>query len=305
SISEFIEILSSDAAQEWAAEMGEKIGNAFTRIVDVIKDGIKWFTNLSNSQQGLITKFGAVAVAAGPLLTVFGLVGGVVAKAAKGFGGLLKTVARAGGAFKFLAPVIGALTSPIGIAVLIIGALATAFTIAYKKSETFREFIQKIGTTIKEVFSKMMEWVQPGIDAVTEFFTQIGGKFIEFKEQDGAAFIEAIKNIGLFIGEIAMNIWNDIQVAFMAIKAIIEFVMPFIEFIIKTVWESIKVVITGTLDIIMGAVNIFSGLFTGDFSLMWEGVKQIFTGAIGIVWGLIKNSFIGRIIIAIIEFVGN
>src|SRR5699024_1768358 len=100
-------------------------------------------------------------------------------------------------------------------------------------------------------------------------------------------------------------IGDQIRNAFETIKVVVEFVMPFVEEIIKTVWDSIKVIITGALDMIMGAVKIFSGLFTGDLSKMWDGVVQIFRGAINIVWRFVLNSFVGRIITAVAGFVVN
>ena len=66
--------------------------------------------------------------------------------------------------------------------------------------------------------------------------------------------------------------------------------------IVRMVWENIKGVINGGLNVIMGLVRVFTGLFTGDFSKMWEGVKQIFTGAIQVVWNGFQLLFYGRII---------
>src|SRR5699024_8014654 len=95
SIAEFIEILSSEQAQTWAEQTGKAIGDLFSRVVDSIKSGITWFNNLSSSQQKMIMKFGAVVIAAGPLLTAFGVLGGVIAKLSSGLGTF----------FKFLAPI--------------------------------------------------------------------------------------------------------------------------------------------------------------------------------------------------------
>jgi phage-related protein len=39
--------------------------------------------------------------------------------------------------------------------------------------------------------------------------------------------------------------------------------------------DSVKGVIDGALKIIMGLIKVFAGLFTGDFSKMWEGIKTI------------------------------
>src|SRR5699024_1625960 len=71
---------------------------------------------------------------------------------------------------------------------------------------------------------------------------------------------------------------------------------PAVEFVIKMVWENIQGVIRGGLKVIDGLVKVFSGIFTGDFSKMWEGVKNIFTGAIQLVWNGFQLLFYGRII---------
>lgn len=304
SISEFIDLLSSEEVMSWAEEMGQTIGRMFTQIVEHVKNGIQWFTNLSDSQQKMIVKFGAVAVAAGPLLTIFGMVGGVVAKILKPIGSLFKTVARLGGVFKMLGPIFAALTSPVGIVVGIIAGLAAAFVIAYKRSETFRNFLSELGEKLKEIFTGIMEWIQPGIDAVVGFFDSIKQRIMQFWEEEGQQLMEAFRNIADFIMGHMKRLWEDAQEKFGLIKWLItEYVMPVIEFVIKNVWDSIKTIFSGALDVIMGLVKTFSGLFTGDWSKMWEGIKQIFSGAIQILWGAIKNTFIGRIIEATIGFV--
>jgi SLT domain-containing protein len=53
----------------------------------------------------------------------------------------------------------------------------------------------------------------------------------------------------------------------------------------------------------MGAIKIFSGLFTGDFKKMWEGVKQLFKGGIEFAWNLFNLLFIGRLLKGIGSFV--
>src|SRR5699024_7377531 len=80
------------------------------------------------------------------------------------------------------------------------------------------------------------------------------------------------------------------------IKPVIDLAMKAVQMVIKMIWGNIKGIITGTLDVIIGAVKIFSGLFTGDWSKMWEGVKQLTTGAIKVVWNWIQLQFIGRIL---------
>src|SRR5690625_3219609 len=296
SIAEFIELLSSEDTIEWAERTGEAIGEAFSGMVDRVQSVVGWFSKLDTEKQKLIGKLGLFAVAIGPLLWGFGILGGLVSKLLKPIGFLFKFIARGGGLFKALGLAIGAISAPVAITIGIIAALAGGFTLAYKKSETFRELIHKLGEKFKEVFENILEFIQPGIDAVIGFFDDTKEKITGFINEEGEQLMEAFGNIGSFISTVAGIIFKAVKWAFDGIMSVVEFVMPFILGIIEMVWGNIKGIITGTLDIIMGAVKVFSGLFTGDFAKMWEGVKQMFFGAIKVIWNWIQLQFIGRIL---------
>src|SRR5699024_11496234 len=94
SLYEFIELLSSNKAQEWAAKTGETLGNVFSSLVDKIKCVVHWYKDLSDGQKKFILGIGGFIVALGPLLTGLGIFGGFIAKISSGLGVF----------FKFLAP---------------------------------------------------------------------------------------------------------------------------------------------------------------------------------------------------------
>lgn len=70
-----------------------------------------------------------------------------------------------------------------------------------------------------------------------------------------------------------------------AIMAVIQFLMPTIQSIIGVALETIKGVVSGALTAIKGLVDVFAGIFTGDWTRVWEGVKSIFSG----VWNSLKS----------------
>ena len=314
SIREFLDLLRSDTFRTWAAEAGETIGTVFTSIVDKVRTGVQWFTSLSDEQKKMIGIFSAVAVAAGPLLMAFGsiaiFVGGVVKAIAPLFLGLgklsagftaVKTGALTfGAAFPKLAGFIGLLTGPIGITVAAIVGIGTAFTVAYAKSETFRNIIQGLIQRFKEfiptivsfsqsIYTNFMTLVIPAVTAVKTFFLDMFAKIKQFWQSDGEQVIAAIIN--------GVNIVKTIVSAVMpVITSIISVAFKLVLSVVKMVWENIKGVINGALNVIMGLVRVFSGIFTGDFSKMWQGVKQIFSGAIQVVWNGFQLLFYGRII---------
>lgn len=163
SIAEFLELLKSPGFRDWAAEAGEYIGNAFSNIVDSVKDTIKWFTELDDWQQKLIGSAAGIAVALGPTILVVSKVAGALATLTGVIGKILLPITKLIGGFKLmsatgatfasvfpkLSAALAMITGPIGITVGAITGLAAAFVLAYKKSETFREIVSKVGETVK------------------------------------------------------------------------------------------------------------------------------------------------------------
>lgn len=319
SIAEFIEILKSDDIQEWATDMGEKLGNAFTKVVDTVKDVVKWFRDLDGSKQRLILGLGGFVVALGPILIGLGTLGGIIGTVSSGLGTFFKFLApllvplkalggaasASAGSVGLIGKVMAVISNPVTITIAVITALAGAFVFAYKKSETFRDFIGKLGTKIKEMFQNFKDWITPAIDAVIDFIDEIKEKFTDFQNEEGAQIQEAFMNIWKVISSVSGWIADKVSWAFGIVSDIVEFLMPFLEGMISTAWSGIKSVITGALDVIMGAIKIFSGLFTGDWEKMWEGLVDMIGGFIEMIWGAIKFSFFGQIIGGIIDFVAD
>lgn len=137
-----------------------------------------------------------------------------------------------------------------------------------------------VKTVIMAVWSFISPYIMPILTELVGFIGEKLGAVNKFWNENGKQIMDAVKNVFGFI------------------LKIIEFVMPAVELIVKTVWNTIKGLINGALNIIMGAIKIFSGLFTGDFKKMWEGVKDLFKGAIEFIWNYINLLFFGRILTA-------
>ncbi|OFN21598.1 peptidoglycan DD-metalloendopeptidase family protein [Staphylococcus sp. HMSC055C03] len=311
---EFEKMLKSPGAKQWAAETGEKLANVLTSIGNGIKGLINWWQSLDDSTRkvfGGIAKWLAITlVAVGPLLTIFGklatvtggmfttfgqLAGGIgkVAFASQQAGSLLGGLTQV---FPRLGVAVGFMTGPVGLIVAGVVALGTAFVIAYKKSETFRNIVNGVLEAIKNGFIVLWNVLKPVLaaiwDIVKTVFQQIndaGNEIIKMlSEQFGPAFKD--------VGNIVKALQPVFETVMYAIKAVVDFVMPGIKAVFKNTFNGIKNIVTGALDIILGIVKIFVSLFTGNFKLMWSGVKQIFSGFIKVIVGLFQVSFVGQII---------
>jgi phage-related protein len=151
--------------------------------------------------------------------------------------------------------------------------------------ETTIERVKVIGEFFIAAWSIIWPYLQPLLTKIVKFVGEKIQQIIDFWNKEGSQILQAVKNI------------------FNGILAVIKFIMPAVAVIVDMVWTNIKGIIDGALKIIMGLLKVFSGLFTGDFSKMWEGVKQLFVGALQFVWNLLNLMMLGRILGGIKTFI--
>ena len=148
---------------------------------------------------------------------------------------------------------------------------------------------QEILQNATTIFEGVRDTIQTAFDAIYQVISDVLGSKVMPFIQDQLAKIQQ------FWQENGEQIMQAVENAFKFIQRVIEAVMPAVKFIIEIVWTAIQDIISGALDVIMGLIKVFSGLFTSEFSKTWEGVKQIFKGAIDLILGWLSLSFIGGI----------
>ena len=219
SLSGLIDVMASDEAVELAGKIGQTLGEAVSNTIDKVKSAIQWFTSLDSSTQKLIGKFALGAVAAGPFILVFGkmvsAIGSiltVVGPVIGGLGGLFTGIAKVtkgGMAFATVFPKLsGALafiTGPIGIAIAAIVGIGAAFTIAYKKSETFRNIIDGVIEKVKSI----IDWLVKFKDGIVGLFTDEGDKGTELLKSIGLSdsTVDKLTQVSDFI----MDVFDKIK----------------------------------------------------------------------------------------------
>ena len=137
---------------------------------------------------------------------------------------------------------------------------------------------KSIFTGLVGVIQAIIPIIQPILSNIVGFVMDVVGQVSAFWNENGAQILSAVQNV------------------FRGISAVISFLAPVILFIVNTIWGNVKGLIQGALNVIMGLIKIFAGLFTGDFAKMWEGVKQLFLGAIQVVWNYVNLLFVGKVL---------
>lgn len=301
------------------ADVWASIESAFAPVMEeLIKKlsiAVDWFSNLSDGSKRSIVIFGGIAAAIGPVVFGLGAFISTIGNAVTVLAPLLASIAKVGGLISFLStkvPILGtvftALTGPIGIVLGVLAGLAVAFTIAYKKSETFRNFVNGAIESVKQTFSDFIQFIQPFVDSVKNIFKQAISAIVDFAKdiwsqingffnENGISIVQALQNICNFIKAIFEFILNFVIKPIMfAIWQVMQFIWPAVKALIVSTWENIKGVIQGAINIILGIIKVFSSLFTGNWRGVWDGIVMILKGTVQLIWNLIQLWFVGKIL---------
>lgn len=144
------------------------------------------------------------------------------------------------------------------------GVIDGAITVIQTLWNILSGFIEFVNTYIRPIVEQLFTFI------VETVLPQIAQAFAEWAPT---------------IAEVLQGIWTVVQTIATAIMQVIQFLMPTIQNIISVGLETIRGVVSGVLTAIKGVVDIFAGIFTGDWSRVWEGVKSIFSG----VWESLKS----------------
>lgn len=330
SLHEFEKLLQSDAVQNWAAQTGEKLGAGVEKISGAIQSLIGWWKELDKGTQktlgGIVKWLAITLVTVGPLLTIFGklvtVTGGMFTTfgALAGSLGKISFMAKEAGSlmgglqavFPKLATSISVMTGPVGWITAGVVALGIAFFVAYKKSETFRNIVNKAVTGVMNTFKAAMGIVkgffqlfkgngQDGVitlskilppdvvvgltnfaDTVKRVFFQVINAVKTFAMQIGQMLSKFWKENGAEITQAVQNIGSVISTVFKFIwGSIIKPIMNLIWNIMKLLWPAIKLLIVDTWNniknIIKGALDVIMGvikIFSSLFTGNWKGMWQ-------------------------------
>lgn len=241
--------------------IGEKLTPYIRQLAEWITGLVEKFNSLSEEEQDQIVKFGLILAAIGPVLLILAKVISVVStvvKAFKLFGTIMTTVktsidlvkagytglaTQMGGIPKLIAGIstgFGGMLAPIVAVISVVAILVGAFVTLWKTNEEFRDNMIRIWKRIKTSIDVFF-------DGVVERINELGFNFED-------------------ITEVIETVW----------LALCDILAPVFEGAFKT----IAIVLDGIFNQILSVMDIFIGLFTGNWEQLWEGVKGVVSGIV-------------------------
>lgn len=241
--------------------IGEKLTPYIRKLAEWITGLVEKFNSLSEEEQDQIVKFGLILAAIGPVLLILAKVISVVStvvKAFKLFGTTMTTIktsvdlvkagyaglaTQMGGIPKLVAGIstgFGGMLAPIMAVVAVVAVLIGAFVTLWKTNEDFRN-------KMTQIWNKIKISIDGFFDGVVERINALGFDF--------ESITEVIKAVWLALCDILAPVFEG-------------------------AFNTIAIVLDGVFNQMLSVMDIFIGLFTGNWEQLGEGVKGVVSGIV-------------------------
>ena len=243
------------AAEGMAISYGDLIEPIARKLVQLVTQIVNWLNSLDDNTKRIIITVAAIVAALGPLLIIIGTL-------MSSIGSIMTWAPIISGAITTftgtLLPALSAglsgffatlLANPFTLVIVAIAALVAAMVHLWNTNEEFRDTVIACWERVKEAFSGLAE-------ALGGLLEVLGIKFQGF-------------------GEVVSAIWDGIC----------QFLAPVLEVALYTITETLE----AALQALTGLLEIFSGVFSGDWEKIWQGVADFLEG----IWKLMTSGAFG------------
>lgn len=187
-------------------------------------------------------------------------------------------------------------TGPVGLAIGALAALAVLFANAYEKNEAFRQSLERL-------FQPIKDWFIPLTEQLADIWEQ---KVLPAWDRVVAAtrehLLPVLEDLWKKFQDQVLPALNSAAITFtdVLLPAILDFwaaIQPFVAWVVKAFGEEIIYVLEllfrafdGTFQMIAGVLDVFIGIFTGDWERFTQGITRITEGFWTIVAGIFGMS---------------
>lgn len=206
------------------------------QLIPIIRKVAEYITAFTEKLAGASEEQIQTAIKVAALVAAIGPLVMIVGKIITMFVAAKKAITAVKSAFTIVKAAIAASSAPILAIVAVVGVLVAAFTTLWKTNEGFRNKMTEIWQQIKDTVGGFLQ-------GIVDRLNSLG---FEFEN----------------ITDVLWTIW----------KGFCDLLAPIFEGVFQFIADSLKT----ALDVILGIVDFFIAIFTGDWEGAWNAVKGIF-----------------------------
>lgn len=253
--------LLKSALEGLAIQFGEILMPYIKQFVQWLQNLVQKLQEMTPEQKEQIVKWAAFAAAIGPVLLAVGKLVTGIGNIISVFGKLKTAIPAVKGALVAVKGAIAGISAPVVAVVAVIGTLVAAFATLWKTNEEFRNKITAIWNQIKGTFDKLCQ-------GIVDRLNKLGFDFEN-------------------IGEVLKAIW----------KGFCDFLAPIFEGVFQNIANTFDTIV----NVILGILDFFIAIFTGDWEGAWDAIKGIFES----IWNGIVAWFqnIGNTLLGILDVI--
>lgn len=188
-------------------------------------------------------------------------------------------------------------TGPVGLAIGVLAGLAAIFINLATTSDTFRTKIDGLVETLKAKFIPIWDTIVENFNtkikpAWDDLVKVVQDKLIPALQHFGAVWMDEVwPKIQPFMDELTGTVIPAIERFLGALIRIVSFLIDVFGPTIASEMGDAITVFQGSFDIIAGILDIFTGIFTGDWKTFTQGIQEITKGFWTIIAGMFGMSF--------------
>lgn len=253
--------LLKSALEGLAIQFGEILMPYIKQFVQWLQNLVQKLQEMTPEQKEQIVKWAAFAAAIGPVLLAVGKLVTGIGNVISVFGKLKTAIPAVKGALVAVKGAIAGISAPVVAVVAVIGTLIAAFATLWKTNEEFRNKITAIWNQIKGTFDKLCQ-------GIVDRLNKLGFDFEN-------------------IGEVLKAIW----------EGFCNFLAPIFEGVFQNITNTFDTIV----NVILGILDFFIAIFTGDWEGAWDAIKGIFES----IWNGIVAWFqnIGNTLLGILDVI--
>lgn len=253
--------LLKSALEGLAIQFGEILMPYIKQFVQWLQNLVQKLQEMTPEQKEQIVKWAAFAAAIGPVLLAVGKLVTGIGNVISVFGKLKTAIPAVKGALVAVKGAIAGISAPVVAVVAVIGTLVAAFATLWKTNEEFRNKITAIWNQIKGTFDKLCQ-------GIVDRLNKLGFDFEN-------------------IGEVLKAIW----------EGFCNFLAPIFEGVFQNIANTFDTIV----NVILGILDFFIAIFTGDWEGAWDAIKGIFESIWNGIVAWLQN--IGNTLLGILDVI--